>query len=418
MRLTIATAGSRGDAQPYVALALGLAAAGHEVKIAGDPEFEGLVTQRGLEFAALPLNGRNAFTKCPEHLQNPASMLRWIKANYSPDRAYFESMLAALRGSDAALVASLAFPAVHVAEALDIPWIGAFLQPWTPSRAFSWVLPADLPRWIPDPIKGEINWWSSRSASLLTLRALRDAIDDGRRDVLGLPPVSFDEYTAFGSADTPAIYGYSPLLVPDQPVWTTKQRVTGFWFLDGNSWRPPERLARFLAEGEPPVVVGFGSMGDCGANETSALVIEALGQVRRRGILLGGWAGLGKAEDLPKTILRLDEAPHDWLLPHAAAIMHHGGAGTTAAALRAGIPSIIAPFFGDQPFWGQRIHALGVGPAPIKRKHLTVTRVASALEDALSPETVACAASLGERVRAEEGIGAAVREVEDLLERP
>jgi UDP:flavonoid glycosyltransferase YjiC (YdhE family) len=415
MKLTIATAGSRGDAQPYVALGLGLQAAGHEVLLASDPAFEGLATHHRLRFAPLPIDGRAAFSECPEQLDNPANMLRWLKAHYTPDRAYFESLMTAMRGSDAALVAFLAFPAAHVAEALDIPWIGAFLQPWTPSRAFSWALPGRLPAWIPDNIKGEINWWSSRSASVLTLRAMRDAVNDGRRAVLGLPPVKADEYVAFASADTPAIYGYSPLLAPEQPAWTPNQRVTGFWFLPENGWKPPVRLTRFLEGGEKPVVIGFGSMGDCGAGELTALVIEALQQTGQRGILLGGWARLGEAAKLPKTIIRLDEAPHEWLLPRVGAILHHGGAGTTAAALKAGIPSIIAPFFGDQPFWGQRVHALGVGPAPIKRKRLTVERLAQALEEAMSDEMRACAASIGEKIRAEDGIGAAVAAIGDLL---
>lgn len=417
MKLTIATAGSRGDAQPYIALGKGLRAAGHQVTIAGDPEFAALADKHALAFAPLPLDGRSAFSKCPEHLDNPAAMLRWLKAHYSPDRAYFEAMLGAMRGSDAALIAFLAFPAAHVAEALDIPWIGAFLQPWTPSRAFSWALPAQLPRWIPDNIKGEINWWSSRSASLLTLRAFREAVDDGRQAVLGLGPVDFDEYAAFGSEDMPAIYGYSPLLVSEQPAWTMNQRVTGFWFLEGDGWKPPARLTRFLEDGEPPVVVGFGSMGDCRGRETTVLVVEALRRAGRRGILLGGWAALGEGEPLPESLLQLDEAPHDWLLPRSAASMHHGGAGTTAAALRAGIPSIIVPFFGDQPFWGQRIHALGVGPAPIKRKQLTVARLTQALEEALSAETRACAATIGKRIRAEDGIGQAVKAVEELTAR-
>jgi UDP:flavonoid glycosyltransferase YjiC (YdhE family) len=418
MRLTIVTAGSRGDAQPYVALALGLRAAGHQVLLAGDPEFEGLAAKHGLEFASLPINGRAAFSECPEQLNNPASMLRWLKAHYTPDRAYFETLLEAMRGSDAALIAFLAFPAAHVAEALDIPWIGAFLQPWTPSRDFSWALPGRLPRWIPDNIRGEINWWSSRSASVLTLRAMRDAVDDGRHTVLGLPPVKAEAYAAFASADTPAIYGYSPLLVPEQSAWTPNQRVTGFWFLPENGWQPPARLARFLDAGEKPVVVGFGSMGDCGARAMTALVVEALRQTGQRGILLGGWAGLGESEKLPDTVLRLDEAPHEWLLPRAAAILHHGGAGTTAAALRAGIPSIIAPFFGDQPFWGERVSALGVGPAPVRRKRLTVARISHALDAALSPEMRAAAAAIGAQIRAEDGVGQAVVAVQELLRQP
>ena len=415
MKLVIATAGSRGDAQPYVALGMGLAAAGHEVKIAAALEFEPLVSASGLAFAALPIDNRAAFSECLERLDNPAAMLRWLRAHYTPDRAHFEHLLAAMRGSDAAIVAFLAFPAVHVAEALGIPWVGGFLQPWTPSRAFSWTLPAPLPGWLPEQIRGEINWWSSRSASLLMLRAMRDAVNDGRQTVLDLPPVAVEDYAAFGSADTPAVYGYSPLLVPGQPARTATQRVTGFWFMAENGWQPPPQLDAFLAGGEKPVVVGFGSMGDCEAERMAEIVVDALAAAGRRGILLGGWAGLGDAARLPDTILHLDEAPHHYLLPRAAAILHHGGAGTTAAALRAGIPSVVIPYFGDQRFWGERVQATGVGPAPIKRARLTAKRLAGALQEALSEATQARASVVGARIRAEDGVGQAVTAVEELL---
>lgn len=415
MKLTIATAGSRGDVQPYVALGLGFQAAGHQVTIAADASFESFVTVRGLSFAPLHKDSRAAFSDCVEHVDNPASMLRWLKAHYTPDRSYFADLLAALKGSDAALVAFLAFPAVHVAEALDMPWLGAFLQPWTPSRAFSWTLPVTLPSWLPEQVRGDINWWSSRSASALMLRAMREAIDDGRRDVLGLPPVAVDDYAAFGSEDTPAIYGYSRLLVPEQPAWTPHQRVTGFWFLESNDWQPPAELEKFLADGEPPVVVGFGSMADCDARHSGSVVLEALERTGMRGILLGGWARLGEGSAFPKTVLRLDDAPHDWLLPRAAAIVHHGGAGTTAAALRAGIPAVTVPFFGDQAFWGRRAQSLGAAAAPVKRGRLTAERLVRSLREALSPKKRDCAARAGEKIRAEDGVGEAVRAVAELL---
>jgi sterol 3beta-glucosyltransferase len=417
VRLTIATAGSRGDVQPYVALGLGLQAAGHQVNIAAEVPFKQFVTDHGLAFAPLHRDTRAAFSDCVDRVDTPPAMLHWLKAHYTPDRVYFEDLLLAMRGSDAALLSFLAFPAVHVAEALGIPWLGAFLQPWTPSRAFSWALPVHLPGWLPESVRGEINWWSGRSVSALMLRVMREAVDVGRREVLGLPPVSVDDYLAYGSAHMPAIYGYSRHLVPAQPAWTPNQRVTGFWFLQSNGWSPPAALERFLAEGEAPVVVGFGSMADCDAQHTTSIVMEALDQVGARGILLGGWAGLGEGQRLPKSVLRLEEAPHNWLLPRAAAIVHHGGAGTTAAALRAGIVAVTVPFFGDQAFWGQRVEALGAGPAPIKRSRLTTGRLVRALKEALAPDKKECASLAGEKIRTEDGVRQAVAAVEELLDR-
>ncbi len=417
MRLTIVTAGSRGDVQPYVALAIGLQAAGHEVRIAADSVFETFVTGYGLAFSPLRQDNRAAFSDCVDQLGNPAAMLRWLKAHYTPGRAYFEDLLAAMRGSDAALVAFLAFPAVHVAEALDVPWLGAFLQPWTPSRAFTWTLPVQLPGWIPEHVRGEINWWSSRSASAMTLRAMREAVDAGRQEVLGLPPAPFERYADFGSGDTPAVFGYSRHLIPEQPAWTPNQRVTGFWFLRGNGWQPPAGLEEFLGAGEPPVVVGFGSMADCDAEKTTEAVLQALERAGTRAILLGGWAGLGTNRRLPDWAMQLDEAPHDWLLARATSIVHHGGAGTTAAALRAGVPSVIVPFFGDQVFWGQRVCRLGAGPAPLKRRRLNAERLALALREATSPAMRHAAASIGSKIRAEDGVGQAVQAIEELLSR-
>lgn len=415
MRLVIATAGSRGDVQPYIALGLGLQAAGHEVTLTAGAEYASFVAEHGLAFAPLRQTVRQAYEDCVDRLDNPATMLRWLKAHFTPDTTYFSDLLAAMRGHDAALIGFLAFPAVHVAEALSIAWLGAFLQPWTPSRAFTWALPVRLPPWLPDSVRSEINWWSSRSASLLVLRAMRAAVDEGRREVLGLAPVPDDHYATFGSAEMPVIYGYSRHLVPEQPAWTPLQRVTGFWGLAGKGWQPPAELTEFLAAGAPPVVVGFGSMADCQARQVTQVVVRALATAGQRGILLGGWAGLGEGEALPETILRLDEAPHDWLLPRAAAMVHHGGAGTTAAALRAGIPSLVVPYFGDQRFWGERLHRLGVAPQPIPRRALSVDRLEHGLRQAASRDMRECAAEARAMIAAEDGIGTAVAAIEDML---
>ena len=170
----------------------------------------------------------------------------------------------------------------------------------------------------------------------------------------------------------------------------------------------------FLQGGSPPVYVGFGSMSNRKPEETADLVLQALARTQQRAIILSGWSGLHKA-DLPGSVFMLDSIPFSWLFPRVAAIVHHGGAGTTAAGLRAGVPSVVIPFFGDQPFWGQRIAELGVGPAPIPRRKLTVERLAQAIQKAVTDQAMRQrAANLGSKIQAEDGIARAVAVVQHI----
>jgi UDP:flavonoid glycosyltransferase YjiC (YdhE family) len=189
--------------------------------------------------------------------------------------------------------------------------------------------------------------------------------------------------------------------------------MTGYWFLDRpQGWQPPAALVDFLQAGPPPVVVGFGSITVRDPEETTVLVLSALRAARQRGLLLTGWGGLSQA-DLPDDVFKLEAVPHDWLFPRAAAVVHHGGAGTTAAALRAGVPSIVVPNFMDQPFWAQRVVALGAGPRPIPRNRLNAARLSAALRAAVEDESFrARAAAVGRRLRAEDGVGRAVEAFE------
>jgi UDP:flavonoid glycosyltransferase YjiC (YdhE family) len=206
------------------------------------------------------------------------------------------------------------------------------------------------------------------------------------------------------------LYGFSHAVIPPAADWGANVHVTGYWFLDrSESWTPPPALADFLAAGPPPVYLGFGSMSTQKPRETADLVLAALSKAGQRGIILSGWGGM-TASDLPGTVFPLASAPFTWLFPRMAAVAHHGGAGTTAQGLRAGVPSIVIPFFGDQPFWGARVRALGAGPAPIPRKKLTVERLAEAIEQAVSDQGMrAKAAAIGAKIRAEDGVACAAQ---------
>ena len=234
---------------------------------------------------------------------------------------------------------------------------------------------------------------------------------------LGLTRASFREYV--GAARTvPTLLAVSPRIVPPAPEWGPNLTTTGFWFVDrATPWEAPPDLARFLSHGSPPVYLGLGSMATADPGEVVRAFTTALERLGLRGVLDAGWGRLHD-EDLPETVLPIDGAPHDVLFPQMSVVIHHGGAGTTAAALRAGIPQVVVPHIADQPYWGRRVHELGVGAAPIHRKHLSADRLAAAIRSASRPEVQRAATALGEEVRAEDGVGKAMAAIRAALAKP
>lgn len=413
MNITIATVGSRGDIQPYVALGWGLQQAGHHIQLAADTEFETFIRGHGLDFAPVNADPRQALEEDIRQIgSNPIRLLNWIKRNLKPvAHQYVVDIKQACQGSDGILYSTLAFLSYHVAEALQIPSMAAFLQPFTPTRAFSSPVAANIPLWF--PFQGEFNWLSFRLYNLISYRMFKGITDDCRREILNLPPVPWQVYQSLDVSETPIIYGYSPYVIPKPADWDSHNQVTGYWFLETTeTWQPPVELSRFLEAGSSPVYVGFGSTVDREAETLTEVVVDALQQASRRGILLGGWSELG-SRGLPDSVLKVNEVPHDWLFPRVAAVVHHGGAGTTAAGLRAGVPSVIVPFFADQPFWGRQVYQMGVGPRPIPRKRLTAERLAVAIRIATGDEALRRrAAELGRKIHKEDGVAKAVEIIE------
>jgi sterol 3beta-glucosyltransferase len=230
-----------------------------------------------------------------------------------------------------------------------------------------------------------------------------------RKQVLGLPPAPF--WGLYNSAQMrryPVLCGFSPAVLPPPADWKNTC-VTGYWFLnEAEDWTPPSALVSFLERGAPPVYIGFGSMGSRNPQQTADLVLQAIAITGQRAILQSGWGGLS-TDDLPDSVFVVDAVPHSWLFPQVAAVVHHGGAGTTAAGLRAGVPTVIVPFFGDQPFWGRKIAALGVGTAPIPRKKLTAKLLATAIDQVVNDRSIRQnAADLGAKIRAENGLATVV----------
>jgi sterol 3beta-glucosyltransferase len=294
-----------------------------------------------------------------------------------------------------------------IAEKLNIPLMLAYLFPFTPTRAFPAPLFPRLPLGsVTNPLSfqvvRQVFWQNTRIADVQT------------RKRLGMSPPSFwGPHGALDRRQVPTIYGYSRHVLPEAADWGAHIRVTGYWFLEAApDWTPPPALVAFLQAGPPPVYIGFGSMGSKNPEEAARLTLEAVRMSGQRAVLASGWGGL-RATDLPANVHMLESAPHSWLFPQMAAVVHHGGVGTTAAGLRAGVPSVVVPFMADQPYWGQRVMDLGVGPAYIPRTRLTAEKLAAAITQTVNDAGMrGRAAALGQRIRAEDGIKEAVRAVE------
>lgn len=404
MKTLILTLGTRGDVQPYVALGAGLQEAGHDVTLATLGRFAGVVEERGLRFA--PLNGEFLeLLQTPEGKAalvgqgNPLKLLRIVRPML---RGMLDDAWRIAAGAEQVIFHPKALAGHSIAEKLGIPGALALPLPlFSPTAAFpSPILPMAS-------LGGPLNRASHRLMVGLTTASVRGVINSWRKQALGLPPLG-DQLTLHGRPLL-RLYAYSPAVLPTPADWDAHSIATGYWFLDGQpGWRPPQDLLAFLRAGPPPVYVGFGSMPAQDAAAKTALVLEALRRAGQRGVLATGWGGLAVA-DLPPDIYLLDEAPHDWLFPRMAAVVHHGGAGTTAAGLRAGVPTVICPFFGDQPFWGRRVAALGAGPQPIPQRKLTAENLAAAIDAAVHDMGIReRAAALGATIRAEDGVGRAV----------
>jgi UDP:flavonoid glycosyltransferase YjiC (YdhE family) len=314
--------------------------------------------------------------------------------------------MAASEGADALITFSAAYYAgASIVEKSGQPLMAANLQPMVPTRAYSNAL---MP-----PLKinnGTFNLLSHHITLQLVWQILRPVINDIRQGIQGLDPWPVKgPWDKSSWAEVPILHGYSRHVLPRPDDWPENIHVTGYWFLEHRKqWQPDPALAQFLAAGEPPVYVGFGSMRSRDPQETAALVIRALDMAGQRGILLSGWGGLAQS-DLPHNIFMIESIPHDWLFPRMSAVVHHGGAGTTAAGLRAGIPSILIPFFADQPYWGAQIERLGVGPKAIRRDKLAAPRLAAAIRTAVTNHQMQeKAAELGRKIRTENGVETAV----------
>lgn len=324
-----------------------------------------------------------------------------------------EDAFSACRDADAILCLGVFSAFGHcIAEALQIPIIQIEPTPLLPTSAFA------APSW---PIQRNLGGLHNYLSGVAMLQVIwlwyrPFVIDFGRS--LGLSTYSAARFYQNLRA-TPMLSAYSPNIIPPPRDWPKSAHIVGYMFLDSpTDWQPPPELTAFLEAGDPPVYIGFGSMSGRSPEQLARLVSEALAMSSQRGLLMTGWGGL-RLDEMPDNVFVVDAAPHSWLFPHMAAVVHHGGAGTTAEGLRAGVPTVIVPFAFDQPFWGARVKAMGLGPDAIPLKKLTAGRLARAINTAVTdPALRQRARACGEGIRAEDGTGNAVKIIKQTLGEP
>lgn len=402
MRIAVVCNDTRGGIQPYAALALGLRKSGHEVRVVVPMDFAALFADLGLPVARLSGSTEAVLRNSGGAAERGIIASMRLVARELPSRiqAWTRETLEACEGVDivtggvGGMVVGLS-----VAEKLGKPFIETHLQPvGVTTDAYPGVLLARTPRWLGSEAMHLSHHLSEIALWMPFKRAMASV-----RESMGL------KGRAKAADGQPVLYGFSRHVLQVPSTGNRARHVTGYWTLPvPPNWLPPRALEAFLARSGPVVSIGFGSMASYDPEAVTALVIGAVRHVGVRAILLAGWGGL--TTSLPDDdVFCADALPHNWLFPRVAAVVHHGGAGTTGAALQAGVPAIVIPFTMDQPFWGARVAALGVGPTPIPRARLTQQRLIDALRQALADSAMrARAETLGASLRAEDGVAEAV----------
>jgi sterol 3beta-glucosyltransferase len=415
MHLSLLAYGTRGDVQPFVALATRLQQAGNTVRLAAPERFAPLAASSDIPFVPLAGDPARFMQELIDRAgRNPLRIVHVSRDFILPLAGQvIAGMRAASAGADIIVHAFLTTTGGHaLAREQGIPDVSVqFFPVFAPTGDFPAPALPTLPlgrgyNRLTHHLFTQVFWWGGHIG-----------YNRIRRSHPAFPERVVWPFQSSGRPATPRLYAYSSLVVPHPTDWGSDTYTTGYWFGDGAiGWTPPARLTAFLEAGPPPVCISFGSMVSRATQRIYRIVLGALSQTEQRGLILSGW-GEEPAIDLPPNVLMLDAAPHEWLFPRVRVVVHHGGAGTTAATLRAGVPNIIVPFAADQPFWGQQVAKLGVGPAPIAAKRLSVANLSAAIRAALGDAMRQRAADIGRRVQMEDGVGQAIALIERYYDR-
>lgn len=400
MKILIPCIGSRGDVQPFIALAQGLERAGHSITLASHPLMKGLVETHGVSFAPIgpDIDLAQEAAKIRQRSRNAMlGLVRGMRFGLQMVEESHEDILVLCQVADLMVISAQSAAGKNEADQLDLPYLSVTLMPWT------------IPWYDPDrPFFKRLAYGAIDGlVSLITTRPLNRI-----RKRQGTPPVGPEGF----SSKYLNLIPVSPSVFVPNSHWEDRHHLVGYWFAEEPAdWEPPHDLLAYLEAGDPPVLVSLGAMslGSGDALESASLFLEAIQQVGLRAIIQGWEPGIRQLT-LPPSICPAGSIPHSWLLPLCAGLVHHGGFGTTAAGLRAGLPALVIPHMIDQFYWGQRLHELGVSPPPIPRPKLNSEGLAAALEQMTKDEKLtATASSLGQGIRAEDGVNQAINLIED-----
>ena len=412
MRVLIFTFGTRGDIDPFAALAERLSATGHVAVLSAPASYRQVVSS-AVGFEPMATEMDRVMRAGMAGMDGPAQALALARQMSSAMRtSLLEQWEIAQRVQPTVIIAHpKALGGLHIAERLGVPFVASLPLPFlTPTEAFPIpFLARPLPRRL-----NRLTYQFNRFPAL----AYGKMVNRFRREDLALPRTSrfSDSLTTCDGDPVPVLYPFSHHVVPVPGDYPTTAHVTGYWFRDrlGRLDAPPDDLVEFLDGSRPVVYVGFGSMGfGAKAGERGRLVLQALQEAGVRAVVATGWGAL--TAHSTGDIMVVKDVPHDWLFPRVSAVVHHGGSGTTAAGLLAGKPTLICPVLGDQPFWGRRVHELGVGPQPLPLRTASPTALADRILQLISQQDYAdTAATIGERIASEDGTGRAVELLESI----
>jgi sterol 3beta-glucosyltransferase len=411
VNITILTYGSRGDVQPFVALARGLRSAGHVVRLAAPHRFADFSAGYGIPFvpfAGDPEEISRRINDAGTNAVRVVGALREYIFGIAPQvsRAAFE----ACTGSDLIIHSFLFTVGAHSwAREHGVPDVSVQTFPvFAPTREFPNVAMANLP-------PGRLNWLSHWMATQAFWYVGNTGYRPARR---ANPEVPYPKrlYWPFDASRaphlrTPMLCAFSPAVLPRPRDWAENIHLTGYLFMDDEGYQPPAVVQDFLSSGPPPICITFGSMLNRDAERILNAGMQAVLRTNHRAVFLTGWNG-HRPDHNPEAMLFVESLLHSWLFPRCKMVIHHGGAGTTGAALRTGVPNIVVPHTADQPFWGRRVHVIGAGPKPIPVKRLTVENLSRAISEAGEDGIRERARAVGRRIRSEDGVAEAVRRIE------
>jgi len=410
MKIAILTSGTRGDVQPYIALGRALRTRGHDVLLACPDNFASWVEEHGLKFHTIGVD-MQAFLQLPEGREvlsgNPFTLIKiWKKTIIPIMRETLNATWKSARDADVIIYHPKVACAIDVAEATGAALVSTAPFPIFPTKAFPFfVFKGNFGSWL-----NQISYTPLIFSRLIFLRM----INRWRKETLGLKKSpAFTPINRIKGSSFIQLCMASPGLVPYPNGPEENIQTTGYWFLEeGMDWQPDTALAEFLKAGDKPIYIGFGSMPSWDPKKLTKEIIEGVRLANVRAILAIGWGGLQEV-DLPETMFAIKGAPHDALFEYVSAVVHHGGAGTTAAGLRAGLPTFICHSAFDQPYWGRRICSLGCGPKPQSLKRIKAARFALGLEELTRKESYReRAGEIARKIAKEDGITRAIELIE------